>query len=194
MAAYTPSTGEYRLYVVEPSRNQIMRYQQTLDGSAFQVPTSYLVTQDAAVADFTQLHVDFDVYALYQNTLRRYRFEKYDGGFSIEEPPDAADLRPGQRYELVAGAGSGSTDGRAYLFDAEHGRIVGFSKADGSYLGQWVPGPGDPQMDDVRGMYIVPGTRTKKKQDPDTLVWVSPEGLYESVLTTRAASGSTTEP
>ncbi len=35
VAAYSPSTGGYRLYVAEPSRNQIMRYQQTLDGSAF---------------------------------------------------------------------------------------------------------------------------------------------------------------
>lgn len=33
--AYDPALGEYRLYVVEPSLNQIMRYQQTFDGSSF---------------------------------------------------------------------------------------------------------------------------------------------------------------
>ena len=44
VAAYSPSTGGYRLYVAEPSRNQIMRYQQTLDGSAFSPPSTYLAT------------------------------------------------------------------------------------------------------------------------------------------------------
>ena len=82
VAAYSPSTGGYRLYVAEPSRNQILRYQQTLDGSAFSPPSTYLATPSAEVADFGQLYVDFDVYALLDNTLRRYRLEKYDGGFS----------------------------------------------------------------------------------------------------------------
>ncbi|MFV2064878.1 MAG: hypothetical protein ACC726_15410, partial [Chloroflexota bacterium] len=193
VAAYTPPTGEYRLYVVEPSRNQIMRYQQAFDGSAFQEPTSYLATQDEAVAGFAQVYVDFDVYALTDNALRRYRYEKYDGGFALEEPPDAEDLRPGQRYQLVSGAGSRSSGGRIYLYDAEHGRIVGFSKQDGSYLGQWIPAAGDPQMTDVRGMYIVPGKKTKKKQAPDKIVWVSPEGLFQSTLPTRKAAPKPTD-
>jgi hypothetical protein len=42
VAAYRPSTGGYRLYVAEPSQNQIMRFQQTLDGSAFSEPSGYL--------------------------------------------------------------------------------------------------------------------------------------------------------
>ena len=194
VAAYSPSVGGYRLYVVEPSADQIMRYQQTLDRSAFQEPTTYLVTPDALVNDFRQLYVDFDVYALVGDALRRYRFEKYDGGFAIAEPPDLADIRPGHDYQLIAGAGSGSSGGRVYLYDAQFGRIVGFSKADGSYLGQWVPGPDDPQMDDVRGMYVVAGKKTKKKkQAPDVLYWVSPEGVFQSTLVARTAVPKTTD-
>jgi hypothetical protein len=181
VAAYSTSGG-YRLYVVEPSRNQIMRYQQTFDGSSFQVPTSYLVTQDELVGDFDQLYVDFDVYALVDNALRRYQYEKYDGAFAIDDPPDATDIRPDHDYQLVAGPDSSRSDARIYLYDAEHGRIVGFSKVDGSYIGQWIPAEGDPQMDDVRGMYVVAGKKTKKRQAPDKLVWVSPDGVFESIL------------
>ena len=184
VAAYSPSTGGYRLYVAEPSRNQIMRYQQTLDGSAFSPPSSYLATPSAEVADFGQIYVDFDVYALLDNTLRRYRLEKYDGGFALDDPPDAGDIRPGHDYQLVAGSGSAATGGRAYLYDALHGRVVGFAKADGAYIGQWAPGPDEHPMKDVRGMYVIPGKVTKKQREPDTLVWITPQGIYSSVLAT----------
>ena len=72
MAAYTPSTGRLSLYVADPAQNQVMRYQQTLDGSAFSEPSGYLATPSAEVADFGQLYVDFDVYALIEDTVRRY--------------------------------------------------------------------------------------------------------------------------
>jgi len=184
VAAYSPATGGYRLYVAEPSRNQVLRYQQTLDGSAFSPPSNYLATPSSEVADFTQIYVDFDLYALIDNTLRRYRLEKYDGGFALEEPPDAADVRPGHDYQLVAGSGSAASGGRVYLYDALHDRVVGFQKEDGRYIGQWAPAAKDPQMDDVRGMYVIPGKTVKKRRDPDTLVWVTPEGIFSSVLAT----------
>jgi hypothetical protein len=184
VAAYSPSTGGYRLYVAEPSRNQIMRYQQTLDGSAFSPPSTYLATPSSEVADFGQIYVDFDVYALIDNTLRRYRLEKYDGGFALEELPDASDVRPGHDFRIVAGAGTATSGGRVYLYDALHGRVVGYDKEDGAYIGQWVPGPDEPAMTDMRGMYVIPGKVEKKKRDPDTLVWMTPEGIFSSVLAT----------
>ena len=58
--------GDYRMYVAGPSRNQVMRYQQTLDGSAFSEPSPYLASQTAEVADFEQIYIDFDVYALFR--------------------------------------------------------------------------------------------------------------------------------
>ena len=90
MAAYAPPSGSYRLYVVEPALNQIMRYQPDFDGSAFQVPTPYSRSPSAEVADIQQLHVDFDIYALFDNTLRRYRYAKYDGGFALPNRPMTA--------------------------------------------------------------------------------------------------------
>ncbi len=176
--------GEYRLYVAEPSLNQLMRYQQTFDGSAFSPPGPYLASQTAEVADFEQLYIDFDVYALFDNALRRHEYGKYDGGFILDTPPDDGDLRPGQDYRLVHGSGSASTAGRVYLYDAKHGRVVGFDKADGSYVGQWFPQGDGTEMDDIRGMYVIDGVykSNKGKRKADTLVWVTPSGVYQAAL------------
>ena len=69
----------------------------------------------------------------------------------------------------MARARRASLDGRVYLYDAKHGRIVGFSKVDGSYLGQWLPRGDGTEMDDVRGMYVIEGglnkKRTKRRND-----------------------------
>jgi hypothetical protein len=187
VAAYMPSTGGYRIYVIDPGQNQVMRYQQTLDGSSF-VGSGYLATPSSEVADFAQLYVDYDVYALIEDSVRRYHIEKYDGAFMLDEPPDAEDLRPGHEYQRMTGRGTAGTDGRLYLYDAEHGRVVGFSKADGSYVGQWAPSIDDESMEDLRGMYVIPGKVTRKKKqetrEPDTLVWVTPRGVYRAVLAT----------
>lgn len=74
--AYDPMVGDYRIYVVEPSLDQVMRYQQTFDGSAFSPPSPYLALQTGKVAEFEQLYIDFDVYALFGNTLRRHQYGK----------------------------------------------------------------------------------------------------------------------
>jgi hypothetical protein len=187
VAAYRLSTGGYMLYVAEPSKNQVIRYQPTLDGSSFS-PSDYLTTPSAEVTDFGQLYVDFDVYASFEDSVRRYQRGKYDGAFMLEEPPDAGDLRPGHEYQRMAGAGTSNTEGRLYLYDAQHQRVVGYSKTDGSYLGQWAPDIEDESMDDLRGMYVIPGKVTRRKKQetrkPDTLVWVTPNGLYKAVLAT----------
>jgi hypothetical protein len=188
VAAYAPSTGGYRIYVADPAQNQVMRYEQTLDGSAFSQPSGYLITPSAEVAEFGQLYVDFDVYALIEDSVRRYDRGKYDGAFLLAEPPDAEDLRPGHDWTRVAGSGTRASGGNLYLYDEVHHRIVGFEKSDGSYVGQWLPGEGDPQMDDLRGMYVIPGKVVKKRRqetrEPDTLVWMTPQGIYRSVLAT----------
>jgi hypothetical protein len=83
----------------------------------------------------------------------------------------------------VTGTGT-DAGGRLYLYDARWDRIVAFDKTDGAYVAQWKPAPDTPSMADVRGMYVVRG---KKKNDPDTLYWVTPDGLFRSALSTRAA-------
>jgi hypothetical protein len=136
------------------------------------------------VGDFEQLYIDFDVYALFDNTVRRHEYGRWDGDFLPELPPDDGDLRPGHDYRIMAGSGRASTMGRMYIYDAKHGRVVGFSKVDGSYIGQWLPSGGGSEMDDIRGMYVIEGGLNKKgtTRKNDTLVWVTPKGVYQATL------------
>ena len=178
------SAAPYRLYVAEPSLNQVMRYQQTFDGSSLDEPTPLLASQASEVADFDQLHIDFDVYALFDDTLRRHTFGKYDGNFALGELPDEGDLRPGYDLRMVDGSGTQRSMGRAYLYDAKHGRIVGFDKEGGSYIGQWSPKGEGTEMDDIRGMFVIEGglNNRKTKRRTDTLVWITPAGIYKTSL------------
>lgn len=182
--AYRPPVGSYRIYVAEPSLNQIMKYAQDFDGSSFAAPLPWLSSPSSEVAAIDQIYIDFDVYTLFDDTLRRYEFGKWDGSFELGELPDDGDLRPGHEYVMVDGSGSESSLGRAYLYDARHGRIVGFDKRDGSYIGQWMPSDGGNQMDDVRGMYVIEGglNNKKTKRKNDQLVWITPDGIYRTTL------------
>ena len=182
--AYDPPVGNFRIYVAEPSLNQVMKYTQNFDGSSFAEPTTWLSSPSNEVADIDQIYIDFDMYTLFDDTLRRFVAGKWDGRFDLDELPDDGDLRPGHEYTMVDGSGSDSSLGRAYLYDAKHGRIVGFNKLDGSYIGQWYPNNDGTQMDDIRGMYVIEGGLNKKgtKRKNDQLVWVTPEGIYKANL------------
>ena len=177
METYTASNA-YRIYVVEPSQGQILRYEQTLDRSAF-TPSPYLITESDEVKNFRQLYIDFDLWALDEKGVQKYKNGRYEGGFMIADPPDASDLRPGHDYALVSGTGNDVGGGRLFLYDSVWDRLVVFDKATGDYLGQWAPGPDGPSMEDMRGFYVVP----KTKQKPESVVWLTPEGLYRAELT-----------
>jgi hypothetical protein len=175
---YSDSNG-YRIYVVEPSLGQIIRYQPTLDQSAFGPPGDYLITQSDEVSLFRQLHIDGDVWALDDEGVQKYTTGRFEGGFMLAEPPDASDVRPGHDYQLISGTGTDSS-GRLYLYDSVWDRLIVFDKASGDYVGQWITGPGGPSMKEMRGFLVIP----KSKQKPETLVWLTPEGLYRAQLTT----------
>jgi hypothetical protein len=180
--AYDSTVGSYRLYVVEPSRDQIVRYLQSFDGTEFLEPDDYLASPTSDVAGYRDLYVDFDVYALLPETVRRYTYGNQDSGFVLGTPPTGP---TGQApdYRLIDGSGTSSTLGRLYLYDAANARIVGFSKVDGRYLGTWVARGGE--MDDIRGMFVIEGGTNEKvaQRRDDTIVWVTPEGVYRAVLT-----------
>jgi hypothetical protein len=139
----------YRLYVVEPSLNQILRYQPTFDRSSFSPPTDYLYAGGDEVSRIRELYIDFDLYALVtgdagsENDVHKYESGRFNGLFTLARPPDEADLRPGFDWVAVTGTGT-DAGGRLYLYDAKWDRIVAFDKTNGAYLGQWQPGPEVP--------------------------------------------------
>jgi len=182
VAVFDPPVGTYRLYVVDPGGDQVLRFQQTFDGSSFLPPSLYLTRADAAVDAIEQLHLDDDLYALAQGEIQRYRYGQRDWLW-LPQDLGSRDIR------LLAGSGDAASDGRLYLYDAADSRILGLAKADGKVLGTWSVGEGRDELDDVRGMYVVEGRLNRRGvRRSDTLVWVTPEAMYEASLPLPAGS------
>jgi len=180
VAAYDADFGDYRLYVVEPSQDQIMRYQQSFDGRRFTPPSAYLASVDPEIDTVEGLFVDFDVFTLRDDAVRRYAFGKWDGAFSLGDVPTLAGGQPVD-YRLLDGSRGIREEGRLYLYDAANRRIVGFDREDGDYVAEWTTE--GPELHDVRGMYVTTKRVGKKKRIHDTLFWITHEGLFEAPLT-----------
>jgi len=185
--------GLYNLYVADPSSSQILRYQPTQDGGSFPTQSSYLVADDAAVAQFRELLIDGDIYALTATDARRYETGQ-QREFVLEVPPDDGDVRPGREFALIESTGP-RREGSLYVWDALHGRLVVYDKSDGSYVQQWLPVSSAPALSDLRGMFIVveqapvvpEGSVVPEPSPPitsaGTLYWLTADALYRSELT-----------
>ncbi len=93
--------------------------------------------------------------------------------FSLEDPPGETDFR------FLDGTGPKQA-GRLYVYDAAGGRILEHAKRDGRLIDEW----SRPQMEDVRGMVVVDGAEGR----PPTVAWMTPDGLFERVLSTDPAA------
>ncbi|CAN5585737.1 hypothetical protein BH20CHL6_BH20CHL6_00130 [soil metagenome] len=168
--------GRYNLYVVDPSERQLLRYQPTADGSGFSSPSGYLATA-SDVSNIEELVIDGDVYALTSEGLERYDGGRRDSDFGLQDPPDGEDLRPGHAFETVADLGA-RRQGRLYVWDSEHARIVAYGKQGGGYLEQFLPLAEGAPFADLRGMFVV----DQGEDDPPLLYWLTPEGLRVTIL------------
>lgn len=179
------SRGLYNLYVVDPSAQQILAYSPAADGSGFPAkPTDWLATA-RDVSTMTSTYVDGDLFAVDGGSMVRFASGKADG-WSPSAPADQL-LRPGPRYSLVA-AGSDRRTGQIYGYDRASSRLIALDKVDGTYRAQYrLPG-GAQDWSDIRGMYVIPGALSA----PPTLVWLSRDGVYQSVL--QAVPDVTPEP
>jgi hypothetical protein len=175
----------YNLYIADPSENQILRYTPELGGSGFSDVSPYLATDNEDVSSFRDLYVDQSLFSLSSENLVRH----YGGRiqeFELETPPDDRDMRPGHDYAFVA-----EYDDKFYVYDKKWSRVIVFNRASGAYIEQWQTTGRVPPMADLVGMYIVPPNR---KENPPTLVWMSPDGLYQSVLVNDPSGGVLTTP
>jgi hypothetical protein len=171
-----PDQGLYRLYVPYAATSQILRYDPAADGGSFSPPTPYFVGESEPVAEFRQLLIDGDVYALTGPRLLRY-FNGRITTFELDAPPDEGDIRPGHDYQRMSHTGTRGA-GRLFIWDAEHPRVLVFEKADGTYVEQFVGAAGSPSFDDVRGMYVL----DRGEVDAPLLLWAGPRGVYSTEL------------
>ncbi|MGZ3641536.1 MAG: hypothetical protein ACXVAI_04640 [Candidatus Limnocylindrales bacterium] len=178
IAAYVRNadSGLYFFYAVDPSSKQILRYSPAADGSGYTSdPTDYLAAP-TDVSGFKALYIDGDVYTLQSDNATRYNSGQASS-FELKTPPDDGDVRPGHDYRVLAATG-GKGQGRLWVWDTRHDRVVAFAKADGSYQGQFIVEAGGVGYVDVRGMAVVERTGG---QAP-VLVWATAESIMASPL------------
>ena len=190
MATYARNaeSGLYFLYVIDPSSKQILRYPPAADGSGYpRAPNDYLAAA-ADVSGFRQLLIDGDVYVLSGEGIIRYQSGRADD-FEIALPPDNDDLRPGHDYRLLA-AGPQRREGRLWIWDAEHQRLLAFSKLSGDYLEQYVAARSAAPLDGLRGAYVVEGGEGATP----TLLWSDGKRLLAASLLAPATPGTSPSP
>ncbi|MEA2676355.1 MAG: hypothetical protein QOJ81_496 [Chloroflexota bacterium] len=168
--------GLYRIYVPYPKTSQILRYDPTADGGGFSAPAPYFISESVDVARFRQLYVDGDIYAVTSDNLEQY-FSGRQTAFSLDPPPDDADLRAGHDYALLGATGARG-DGDLYVWDKLWSRILVYDKAVGAYSTQYVAAAGAPPLTDLTGMYVV----DRGHVEPPLLVFTTSRGLFQVEL------------
>jgi len=174
--AADPGTGLYRLYVVDPSARQILRYQPAPDGTGYPAtPTAYLINP-LSLGAMTSIAIDGDVYMTIDGALRRY-----SGGAPDDwSPAEIGDelLRPTLTPTLVMSAGASRT-GVIYVWDSSAKRVIAYSKAtSGAMLAQYVISDQDAPLGEVLGGYILPAS----DGGAPTFVWAETGRVRSAVL------------
>jgi hypothetical protein len=178
------STGQYNLYIVDPSEQNILAYSPDRDGSGFHSAGQPRLTVARDVSKITDLVIDGDIFAADGGTLVRFVGGKSEG-WTIQ-PPGVASfapqgdilLREAPQYTLIASASDKRT-GLLYAWDQANGRVVAFDKAKGTFFAQYRLAGGSPALNDVRGMFVVLGPATGA---PTTLYWATKDSVMSAVL------------
>ena len=186
------SAAFYKLYVVDPSEQNIMVYSPNSDGSGYTSAPNRRLPADRAVDGISSLLIDGDIYATETGAVERLIPV---GGWKPATLPDA-DVRPTSTFTAVVSPNNADGSytkgtGTLYAWDSTNDRVVAFAKADGKYVAQYQSAEGASGWSDLQGFTILP---TSSADVPPSMWWVSSTGfhsaLLEAVNTAPSASSS----
>jgi hypothetical protein len=188
------STGQYNLYIVDPSEKNILAYSPDRDGSGFHSGAQPRLTVARDVSKISDLYIDGDIFATDDGTILRFVGGKSEG-WTIQAPGTAGFapqgdvlLRAAPHYTMISSASEKRT-GLLYAWDQVNGRVVAFDKAKGTFFAQYRLAGGSPALSDIRGMFVVLGAA---QGAPSTLFWATKDSVMSAVLEAvpdRPASG-----
>jgi hypothetical protein len=170
----------YKLYVVDPSEQNIMVFDPANDGSGYPSRSTPRLPTDRPVDGVTDLMIDGDIFAAEDGKVDRL-IPATDWS---PELPDDTTLRPSSDYTMLSSPilpnGNPSKGiGALYAFDALNHRVVAFKKSDGGYLGQYQLSGDDDAWADLQGLDVLP---TADGDAPPTMWWISGNGLNSALL------------
>jgi hypothetical protein len=170
----------YKLYIVDPSEQNIMVLSPANDGSGYPVKPIDRLPTDRPVDGITDLLLDGDIFVAENGGVARVIPAS---GWEIDPPADTQ-VRPDPSYTLLSSpdqpdGSSSKRVGLLYAFDEENDRIVAFSKGDGDYVAQYVLADGDRGWSELRDLVVLPGA---DDESPATAWWISGNALHSAVL------------
>jgi hypothetical protein len=182
----------YKLYIVDPSEQNIMVMSPRSDGSGYSGPPLPRLPTDRPVDGITDLLIDGDIYVAENGAVARVIPA---AGWQVQPPPDTQ-LRPTSRYTLLSSpdrsdGSSSRRQGILYAFDTENHRLVAFNKADGAYVAQYQLAGGDAWAG-LTGMTVMV---SPDETLPPTMWWISATGLHTvSLAAAEGGSGASPSP
>jgi len=174
-----PVLGQYNLYVVVPSANQILKYPPALDGSSYPKEGRYpylSVGQDLNSVD--DMYVDGKIYLVDHGKIVQYELGQAGRGWTVDPPKDI-ELRPlAPVYKRLAADNPAQGQGTFYAYDSTNRRVVAFKKSDGTIVGQYIVPSTMNWFSALTGMFVVPGVGTASP----TLYWTEGSNLMRAYL------------
>ena len=181
-------TGLYRLYVVDPSARQILRYTPAPDGTGYPAPPTGYLINPTSLASVDAMAIDGDLYLAQDGAVRRYV------GGAVDEwvPADPGDsvIRSTPEIRLIISTGASRT-GVLYGWDVRNERILAYSKASsGSVLAQYQLVASDGVVSNIVGGYIAPA----RDGGAPTFIWAEEGRIRGAVLGAAVSPGVTPTP
>lgn len=181
-------TGLYRIYVVDPSARQILRYTPAPDGTGYPAPPTGYLINPTSLASVDAMAIDGDLYLAQDGAVRRYV------GGAVDEwaPADPGDsvIRSAPEIRLILSAGASRT-GVLYGWDVRNERMLAYSKAaSGSVLAQYQLVASDGVVSSIVGGYIA---LTRDGGAP-TFIWAEEGRIRGAVLGAAVTPGATPTP
>jgi len=148
-----PALGQYNLYIVVPSMNQILKYPPAADGSSY--PTrgrsNYLFApQDVSKVD--DIYVDGKVYLANGGKITKYQLGQVVADWSPAAPGGQTPY-----YTCLTADNPGQDQGTLYAYDRANSRVVAFSKQSGALLAQYGQPAGSTSLSGLTGMFVTAG-------------------------------------
>ena len=181
-------TGLYRIYVVDPSARQILRYTPAPDGTGYPAaPTGYLINP-APLANVDAMAIDGDLYLAQGGTVQRYV------GGAVDEwlPADPGDsvVRSAPEIRLIFSVGASRT-GVLYGWDTRNQRMLAYSKgSSGSVLAQYQLVASDGVVTDIVGGYIA----LARDGGAPTFIWAEDGRIRGAALGSSVNPGASQTP
>ncbi len=163
--------GEDPLSRIDDAVLRILRVKEQL--GLFDKPMQYHDVEREA----RDLRVDVNAWLLHADTVTRVDFgsPRSQADYSLDPPPDAA-VRPRLDYRILDGATVGDRE-FLYVYDAANARLIGFQRADGAFVRQWLAADGGEWLTDLRALSV-----TSVADGPPIAYLLTADGVLRLVL------------